>query len=75
MGGDVPTLMIGGTVAHRTAVGCHAVGCVVSCIRRIAVLQVCWSAISMQKNFQDNCNTVITVIVITVIEITVMAII
>ena len=26
------------------------------------------------KNFQDNCNTVITVIVITVIEITVMVI-
>ena len=74
MGGDVPTLMIGGTVAHRTAARCHAVGCVVSCICRIAVLQVCWSAISMQKNFQDNCNTVITVIVITVIEITVMAI-
>ncbi len=71
MGGDVPTLMIGGTVAHRTAVRCHAVGRVVSCICRIAVLQVCWSAISMQKTSR---TTVITVIVITVIEITVMAI-
>ena len=72
--GDVPTLMIGGTAAIRTCMGmpCRR-------LRRFLYLLDCGLASLLvcnihTKNFQDNCNTVITVIVITVIEITVMAI-